>query len=93
MIEELALRESVSEASPSVAATSDADALDAVTLFVYGWDNVQPGPLSWAFPSPRSALLAVRTMRNAVEWCIVAGSQPSVAAARATGAVLFEHSA
>jgi len=65
-----------------------------VTLFVYGWESVEPGPLSWAFPSLRAALDAVKTMRNAVEWCIVAGSEwVSVDAARAKGAVLIEQNA
>ena len=63
----------------------------AVTLFVYGWENVEPGPLSWAFPSLRTALDAVKTMRNAIEWCIVAGHEwSSIDAARESGAVLIE---
>lgn len=62
-----------------------------VTLFVYGWDQVQPGPLSWVFPSLRTALDAVKTMRNAVEWCICSGeSWDDVDSARAEGAVLIE---
>ncbi len=62
-----------------------------VTLYVYGWHNVEPGPLSWAFPSLRAALDAVRTMRNAVQWCIVSGNGwSSVDHARAEGAVLVE---
>ncbi len=66
----------------------------AVTLFVYGWENVEPGPLSWAFPSLRTALDAVKTMRNAIEWCIVAGHEwPSIDAARESGAVLIEQNA
>ncbi len=72
------------------AAAAAAAAAEGVTLFVYGWENVEPGPLSWAFPSLQTALLAVRTMRNAVEWCIVAGREPSVDAARAKGAILIE---
>jgi hypothetical protein len=70
-----------------------AAAAEGVTLFVYGWENVQPGPLSWAFPSLRAALLAVRTMRNAVEWCICSGREPSIDAARAKGAILIEQNA
>lgn len=71
-----------------------AAAAEAVTLFVYGWDNVQPGPLSWAFPSLRAALDAVKTMRNAIEWSIVAGSEwSSVDDARESGAVLIEQNA
>lgn len=66
----------------------------AVTLFVYGWENVEPGPLSWAFPSLRTALDAVKTMRNAIEWCIVAGHEwSSIDAARESGAVLIEQNA
>jgi hypothetical protein len=66
----------------------------AVTLFVYGWENVEPGPLSWAFPSLRTALDAVKTMRNAIEWCIVAGHEwSSIEAARESGAVLIEQNA
>src|SRR5690348_10770815 len=62
-----------------------------VTLFVYGWSNVQPGPLSWVFPSLRAALQAVRAMRNAIAWSIVAGRDHlSLEEARAYGAVLVE---
>ena len=78
--------------SPGALAAAAA-AAEGVTLFVYGWENVQPGPLSWAFPSLRAALLAVRTMRNAVEWCIVRGREPSIDVARAKGAILIEQNA
>ncbi len=62
-----------------------------VTLFVYGWHSVEPGPLSWAFPNLKAALDAVRTMRNAVQWCICSGGDwPDVDAARQSGAVLIE---
>lgn len=62
-----------------------------VTLFVFGWHNVEPGPLSWPFPSLKTAVDAVRTMRNAAQWCIVSGNDwPSMDAARASGAVLVE---
>lgn len=62
-----------------------------VTLFVYGWHQVQPGALSWVFPSVRAALDAVRTMRNAMEWCICSGeSWEDIESARASGAVLIE---
>jgi hypothetical protein len=71
--------------SPSTAAAR------GVTLYVYGWHNVEPGPLSWAFPSLRAALDAVRTMRNAVQWCIIAGAEwTSIEAARAEGSILIE---
>jgi len=94
---------SVQSAAAAEAEGTDADAearavaqavSQAVTLYVYGWENVQPGPLSWAFPSLRSALDAVRTMRNAVAWCIVAGIEwTSMDDARDEGAVLIEQSA
>jgi hypothetical protein len=78
----------------AAAARAAADAELGVTLFVYGWESVEPGSLSWAFPSLRAALDAVKTMRNAVEWCIVSGSEwVSVDAARAKGAVLIEQNA
>jgi hypothetical protein len=63
----------------------------AVTLFVFGWHHVEPGPLSWPFPSLRAALDAVQTMRNAAQWCICSGeSWSSMEAARGAGAVLVE---
>lgn len=46
-----------------------------VTLVVYGWQSVQPGTIHWVFPSLAAALTAVRAMRNAVRWAIVAGSR------------------
>ena len=46
---------------------------EEVTLFVYGWFGVQPGPLSWVFPSLSAATRAVDAMRNAVHWAIVRG--------------------
>ncbi|MBX3186287.1 MAG: hypothetical protein KF819_04695 [Labilithrix sp.] len=65
-----------------------------VTLYVYGWHNVEPGPLSWVFPSLRAALDAVETMKNAVSWCIVSGTEwPSMDDAREEGAVLIEQNA
>lgn len=82
--------------SPDFEAEAAAAQLEAsaVTLFVYGWENVEPGPLSWAFPSLRTALDAVKTMRNAIEWCIVAGHEwSSIDAAREGGAVLIEQNA
>jgi hypothetical protein len=64
-----------------------------VSLIVYGWHNVQPGPLSWVFPSVRAALTAAKAMRNAVCWAIVTGRQSATALdeARATGRVILEH--
>ncbi|HEY1954069.1 MAG TPA: hypothetical protein VGH28_00605 [Polyangiaceae bacterium] len=57
-----------------------------VTLVVYGWDNVQPGTLSWVFPSFDAAMKAASALRNATKWAIMGGSD-------ATGAVLAERSA
>jgi hypothetical protein len=62
-----------------------------VTLFVFGWHVVEPGSLSWVFPSLKTALDAVRTMRNAAQWCIASGNDwPSLDAARTNGAILIE---
>lgn len=62
-----------------------------VTLFVHRWHNVEPGLLSWTFPSLRAALDAVQRMKNAVGWCIVSGTGWSdLDAARRAGAVLVE---
>lgn len=62
-----------------------------VTLFVYGWHNVEPGLLSWTFSDLRSALDAVQRMKNAIAWCIVSGAGwNDLDAARAGGAVLVE---
>ena len=68
--------------------------VDQVTLVVYGWHNVQPGTLSWVFPSVTAAVAAARAMTNAVRWAIVRGrrSTPNldVEAERASGLVLIE---
>ena len=79
--------------------------LEQVTLVVYGWQSVEPGTLSWVFPSVGAAVAAARAMKNAVRWAIVAGRRESDAddgtddesgadhaldAARASGAVLIE---
>lgn len=69
-----------------------ASSTEGVTLFVYGWENVQPGPLSWGFPSLRAALGAVRAMRNAIRWAIVTGRENSIDSARARGLILIEQS-
>ena len=78
--------------SAETLAAASAAAAEGVTLFVYGWENVQPGPLSWAFPSLRAALGAVRAMRNAIGWAIVTGRENSIDTARAKGCVLIEQS-
>lgn len=64
-----------------------------VTLVVYGWHNVQPGTLSWAFPNVRAALGAAHTMKNAVQWAIVRGeSFRDLEIARSLGNILVERS-
>ena len=78
--------------------------LEQVTLVVYGWQNVEPGTLSWVFPSVGAAVAAARAMKNAVRWAIVAGRRENDAEdeeasakqddaldeARANGTVLIE---
>lgn len=65
--------------------------LRQVTLFVHDWHNVEPGLLSWTFPSLRSALDAVQRMKNAIGWCVVSGTGwTDLDTARARGAVLVE---
>ena len=78
--------------------------LEQVTLVVYGWKSVEPGTLSWVFPSVGAAVAAARTMKNAVRWAIVAGRRENDAEddeasereraaldeARAKGTVLVE---
>lgn len=88
------VRRSSPEFSADEMAAAAAAAAANVTLFVYGWENVEPGPLSWVFPSLRAALEAVRTMRNAVEWTICSGTDwADIDSARAKGAVLVEQNA
>lgn len=48
-----------------------------VTLCVTGWRNVQPGRLSWVFPTVDSAVHAAQAMRNAAEWVVLDGSLTS----------------
>jgi hypothetical protein len=70
---------------------SAARAAREVTLFVHGWHNVEPGLLSWTFPSLRAALDAVQRMKNAIGWCVVSGTGwRDLDAARANGAILVE---
>ena len=70
--------------------------LEQVTLVVYGWKSVEPGTLSWVFPSVGAAVAAARAMKNAVRWAIVAGRREAATEdegleeARAHGAVLIE---
>ncbi len=72
--------------------------IDSVILVVYGWKSVQPGTLSWVFPSVTAAAHAAHTMTNAVKWAIVRGSAarassdaaPDLAKMRAAGGVLLE---
>jgi len=82
------------ERAPSTPRTPVAEVVPPkreVTLFVHGWHNVEPGLLSWTFPSLRAALDAVQRMKNAIGWCVVAGTGwEDLQAARARGAVLVE---
>ena len=72
-------------------AAAAARAAREVTLFVHGWHNVEPGLLSWTFPSLRAALDAVQRMKNAIGWCVVSGTGWSdLDTARASGAILVE---
>jgi hypothetical protein len=73
--------------SPDLAPDTD------VTLVVYAWHNVQPGVLSWIFPTARAALSAAYAMRNAVHWAIVRGRAHAedLDIARLTGDVLIEN--
>jgi hypothetical protein len=79
---------------PTLVAQNDAVAARAareVTLFVHGWHNVEPGLLSWTFPSLRSALDSVQRMKNAIGWCVVSGTGwTDLDTARASGAILVE---
>jgi hypothetical protein len=48
---------------------------EAVTLVVDGWSGgVEPGRLSWVFPSLAAALDAAGALRNAATWKIVRGA-------------------
>lgn len=68
--------------------------INDVTLVVYEWHNVQPGTLSWVFPSVTSAVEAVRAMKNAVRWLVLRGRRSDPPAdleeERARGFVLCE---
>jgi hypothetical protein len=69
--------------------------LRQVTLVVYGWRESQPGTLAWVFPSLAAAVRAVRALRNAVKWLIVAGRREAsgdvdVEELRRNGRVLLE---
>jgi hypothetical protein len=72
--------------------------LETVVLVVYGWKSVQPGTLSWVFPSVASAVHAAHAMTNAVSWAIVTGGAAratmgaalDLAKLRSTGGVLLE---
>ena len=65
---------------------------EPVTLVVYGWSSVEPGTLSWTFPSLRAALDAAHAMKNATQWAVVAGARTNVDVddARTAGDVLME---
>ena len=61
-----------------------------VTLCIYGWQNVQPGPLSWVFPSVSAAVTAAQAMRNATDWIVLEGqhSPSEIAWARSRAPLL-----
>jgi hypothetical protein len=61
-----------------------------VTLIVYSWENVQPGTLSWLFPTFRAAVSAAYAMKNAVKWAIVRGDESNIDVARESGRVMIE---
>jgi hypothetical protein len=67
--------------------------IQQVTLIVYGWQENEPGTLAWVFPSLGSAMKAVRALKNAVRWLIVAGRKTehvNVSEIRRRGLVLAE---
>jgi hypothetical protein len=66
---------------------------DTVRLIVYDWDGVQPGTLSWLFPSVREALAAAFALKNAERWMIVrseGGHEASAQELRERGVVVLE---
>ncbi|WP_394843349.1 hypothetical protein LZC95_40665 [Pendulispora brunnea] len=72
---------------------ADPNLVRQVTLVVYEWHNVEPGTLSWVFPSVQAALAAARAMKNAVKWAVIAGRRTQkvdVESERASGLVLVE---
>ena len=58
---------------PAHAPLNEAEQITQVTLIVYGWRENAPGTLAWVFPSYAAAVKAVRALRNAARWLIVAG--------------------
>ena len=66
----------------------------SVTLCIFGWQNVQPGTLSWVFPSLDAAIRAAEAMRNATEWLVIEGPIPAseIEWARRRGTILAKHS-
>jgi hypothetical protein len=67
----------VTESGTYPAADRADDPAHEVTLVVYGWQNVQPGTLSWVFPSFSAAMKAANALRNATQWAILDGSDAS----------------
>jgi len=61
--------------------------VDSVILVVYGWKSVQPGTLSWVFPSLNAAAHAAQAMTNAAKWAILAGSAALTARVASQAAV------
>ncbi len=89
---DIALPETSVQSGTHLNASRETLSVADVTLFVYGWHNVQPGTLSWVFPSADAALVAVRAMRNAIQWVIVRGrALKDLDLARTTGEVLVEN--
>lgn len=86
MEDALAANETVDVAESGTYPVAHRDGAGEVTLVVYGWDNVQPGTLSWVFPSFDAAMKAASALRNATQWAIMGGRD-------ASGAVLAERSA
>jgi hypothetical protein len=105
LTEHAAVRAAPAALESSVRVNACAENDEVVWLMVYGWQGVQPGTLSWMFPSVRAALAATETMKNAVCWAIVRWSgltaeheaqaplappQASLEELRTRGAVLIE---
>jgi hypothetical protein len=78
------------ESGVYLAPNGTADGASDVTLIVYSWENVQPGTLSWLFPTFRAAVSAAYAMKNAVKWAIVRGDENNIDAARVSGRVMIE---
>ncbi len=80
--------------SRSRSARPGAEGAGRVTLCIFGWQNVQPGTLSWVFPSLDAAIRAAEAMRNATDWLVLEGAIPAseIEWARRRGTILVKHS-